>query len=137
MPDDENAVHEILEDDEVEQVAVKPALFINTADLPATARELRGLFIADGCIYERGRVAVEIRRGADGVLFTQEMKTNNVITRAHGLCQPVQHKKQGPTNVTLPDKVANLWLDNNDYGLRPLAGITNSPLLRADGAIVC
>jgi hypothetical protein len=88
-------------------------------------------------LYERGRVPVEIRRDADGVLFTQEMKTNNVIFRAHELCQPVQHKRQGPTNVTLPDKVANLWLDNNDYGLRPLAGITTSPILRADGSILC
>jgi hypothetical protein len=137
MPDDENAVHEILEDDEVEQVAVKPQLLINTADLPATARELRGLFIADDGLYERGRVPVEIVRDAIGVLFTQVMKTNNVITRAHALCQPVQQRKKGPTDVTLPDKVANLWLDHNDYGLRPLAGITTSPILRGDGSILC
>jgi hypothetical protein len=137
MPDDDDNVHKIPEDDEVEEVAVKPQLIIQTADLPATARELRGLFIADDGLYERGRVPVEIRRDAGGVLFTQVMKTNNVIVRAHELCQPVQHKRQGPTNVTLPDKVANLWLDHNDYGFRPLAGTTTSPILRADGALVC
>jgi hypothetical protein len=134
---DDDAVEIPEDDDEVEEVAVKPQLFINTADLPATARELRGLFVADGGLYERNRVAVEIMRDADGALFTQELKTNNVITRAHELCQPVQNKKRGPTDVTLPDKVANLWLDHNDYGLRPLAGITTAPILRADGSILC
>jgi hypothetical protein len=137
MPDDVDAVEIPEEDDDIEQVEVKPALFINSADLPATARELRGLFIADGGLYERGRVPVEIVRDADGDLFTQIMKTNNVIDRAHDLCQPVQHRKNGPVNVTLPDKVANLWLDKHDYGLRPLAGITTSPILRADGSILC
>ena len=59
MPDDDDAVEIPEDDDDVEEVAVKPQLFIQTADLPATARELRGLFIADGGPYERGRVPGE------------------------------------------------------------------------------
>src|SRR5205085_2783966 len=38
--------------------------------------------------------------------------------------------------VTLPERAARMYLELGEWDLRSLAGITNSPLLRADGSIV-
>jgi hypothetical protein len=134
MPDD-------LADESIEVVEVpeeKPQLVIQTPDLPATVRELRDRLAANRTMmFARGRVLVEIKRDADGVLYTQPMQPSNVIMAAHDFVQPIQYKRGKPTPVTLPVAVARMYIEHGEYSLRPLAGIATSPILRGDGSILC
>jgi hypothetical protein len=64
------------------------------------------------------------------------LTANNVVIEAHDLCQPIKINHQGElVAVTLPDRVARMYLDMGDWNLRPLAGITTAPVLAADGSI--
>lgn len=73
--------------------------------------------------------------------FTVEVLTApGVVTEAHQVRRPYELMKCGHAlvrrEITLPDRVARLYLDHRaGWCLRPLHGITSAPLLHADGAI--
>jgi hypothetical protein len=118
--------------------AEKPDLIVQGANLPATATELRGIIAASELAFDRGGVAVLLRHPADGGPPKAHRLTNNaVVTLAHSCCRPVKVNPEGQrVGVTLPDRVAGMYLDLADWRLRPLAGVTCAPLLREDGSIV-
>jgi hypothetical protein len=114
-----------------------PELIVQGANLPATANELRRILADSGRLFDRGGVAVQLRQPAGGGPPTaQRLTANAVVTLAHDLCRPVKKTDEGNKGVTLPERVANLYLDLPDWGLRPLAGVTCAPLLQEDGGIV-
>jgi hypothetical protein len=118
--------------------AALPELVVQGANLPATAYELRDHLAASGRLYDRGGVPVLLRWPADGGLpYAQTLTANAVVTLAHALCRPVKMNAEGHRiGVTLPERVARLYLDLDCWGLRPLNGITSAPLLADDGGII-
>jgi hypothetical protein len=83
-------------------------------------------------------VPVRIITHADGSLPSAEKLTNHyVVIEAHRLSQPVKlDPDKGPVPVTLPDRVAQMYLDMvGEWQLQPHGGITTSPLLSNDGGV--
>jgi hypothetical protein len=114
----------------------KPQLMVHTGDLPATARALRDLLTHCEYLFDRD-VPVKLIQPRDGSpMRAIPLTANNVVIEAHDLCQPIKINHQGEfLPVTLPDRVARMYLDMGDWNLRPLAGITTAPVLAADGSI--
>jgi hypothetical protein len=115
----------------------KPELIIHKGSLPETAEALRDLLAASGRLFDRG-MPVRIVRPADGGPPSAiPLTRHNVVMEAHRLCQPVKEDSKGAhIPVTLPDRVAQMYLDMfGEWDLPPLAGISTSPLLLADGSI--
>jgi hypothetical protein len=113
----------------------RPDLIVNPGDLPATARELRDLFAASGRFFERG-VPVKIVPAADGRPTATELTPNRIVMETHNLCRPVREQGEEVIPVTLPERVARMYLHlNGEWGLPPLAGITTAPVLSGDGTV--
>ena len=114
----------------------KPELIVHRGDLPATARTLRDVLAGCGYLFERD-VPVKLVQPADGGPMTaMPLTTNNVVIETHRLCQPVKIDRNGEhVAVTLPDRVARMYLDMGEWDLPPLAGITTAPVLAADGRV--
>jgi hypothetical protein len=69
-------------------------------------------------------------------MIAMPLTVNNVVVEAHRVCQPARAGKHGPIPVTLPERVARMYLDMlGEWNLRPLAGISTAPLLAQDGSI--
>ena len=120
-----------------EAPARRPDLIVYSGDLTATARALRDLFAASGRLFDRG-VPVRITQAADGGPPTaQPLTPNSVVVEAHCVSRPVKYNEKGePKPVTLPDRVARIYLDMvGEWNLPPLMGVTTVPLLTDDGAI--
>jgi hypothetical protein len=80
---------------------------------------------------------VRIVMPADGD-FPQAMALSNhrLVIEAHRICRPVKISKSITKPITLPERVADLYLAMaGEWNLRPLVGITTAPLLSADGSI--
>ena len=116
-------------------------LEVVAADLPDTARELADRLAELPNIFDRGgpaRVALDMARGASVV---ERLTLNSVVTLAHRVARPWQwaRTRDGEpkrVNVTLPERVARLYLDAREtWRLRPLDGVTTAPLLADDGTI--
>ena len=115
----------------------KPELIVHAGNLPATAEGLRDLLAASGKLFDRG-LPVRVIRPADGSLPSAVRLTkHNVVIEAHRLCQPVKIDEEGEhVSVTLPDRVAQMYLDmSGEWRLPPLAGVSTAPLLSADGSV--
>jgi hypothetical protein len=115
----------------------KPELVIHGGNLPATAEALRDLLAASGNLFDRG-LPVRVVRPADGSLpSAAPLSKHNVVIEAHRLCQPVKAGVDGErTPVTLPDRVAQMYLDmSGEWQLPSLVGVSTSPLLSADGSV--
>ena len=119
-----------------EALADRPDLVVHGCDLPATARALRDLLATSGSVFDRG-VPVRVTQPADGGPPTAvKLTVNNVVMEVHHLCRPVKVNQQGVVPVTLPDRVARMYLDMaGEWGLPSLAGITTAPLLAPDGTV--
>jgi len=120
--------------------ADKPDLVVHAADLTVTARALAKL-LAKQCenlfVHDRKPVLV-LPDQDDGAPVIQSVSVAEVIIAAHKVCQPVKRKSSDRLEVTLPDKVAELYLAMPDeWRLRPLTSFSSSPMLDADGAIRC
>jgi hypothetical protein len=118
--------------------AVKPELVVHGFDLTLTARRLARL-LAEKCdnlyVHDRRPVLV-IPADDDSTPTIHPLTCNEVIIAAHKVCQPFKPKDGERPPVTLPDKVAELYLAVPDeWRLRELAGITTGPILHADGSI--
>lgn len=115
----------------------KPDLVVHRDDLPATASALRDLFAKTGGIFDRG-MPIRLVEPADGrPPAAVPLTVNSVVVEAHRICRPVGHDKKGKlASVTLPDRVARMYLDmNGEWKLPRLAGVTTAPLLSDDGGI--
>ncbi|MFZ2143002.1 MAG: hypothetical protein WAV78_39720 [Xanthobacteraceae bacterium] len=115
----------------------KPELMIHAGDLPATAAALRDLLAASGKFFDRG-IPVRVVAPADkGPPSAMALTNHNVVIECHRLCQPMKMNRQGQyIPATLPDRVARMYLDMlGEWKLSPLAGVSTSPLLSADGSV--
>jgi hypothetical protein len=116
----------------------RPKLQVIASDLPETTRELRDILAAGANLFDRGGIVVKLARPADGgAPVAIELTSNGVIVEAHRLCQPVAWSGDALKGVTLPDRVANMYLDmRGDWRLAALDGVTTAPVLTADGSIL-
>jgi hypothetical protein len=143
------ALREARQAEEAERDAPEPPtdprgrtdLFVNGADLPDTAAELATMLAAVPHLFDRGGPARIARdRGRDGFVV-EALTLNGVVNEAHRIARPwgwVKNRDGGweRRDLTLPERVAKLYLDNRDgWCLRPLDGITSAPLLHADGTV--
>ena len=118
-------------------LADKPELVVHTADLTVTARALAKL-LAGKChnMFVQNGEPVLVVADNDGAATIRPVTRDEVIIAAHQLCQPVKLKSSDRCEITLPDKVADLYLAMpEDWRLRPLAGLTSSPILHGEGSI--
>ena len=109
---------------------------VHIGDLPATARALRDLLAHCGYLFDRD-VPVKLVQPSDGgPMRAIPLTANNVVIEAHRLCRPVKLNRQGElAAITLPERVARMYLDMGEWKLQPLAGLTTAPVLAADGRI--
>ena len=115
----------------------KPELVIHAGNLPATAEALRDLLAASGKLFDRGLPVRVIRSADGGPPSAISLTKHNVVIEAHRLCQPVKVGSDGGhVAVTLPDRVAQMYLDMaGEWDLPALAGISTAPLLSVDGNV--
>lgn len=136
---------ECVQQEESQEVPKDPRgrvdLEVVSSDLPDTATELAERLAAQPMLFDRGgpaRVSFDAERGG---LVAELLSVNGVVNECHKVARPWQMKKlQGGVlvrqNVTLPERVANLYLDQKGrWGLRPLDGIARAPLLAEDGSV--
>src|SRR5262249_13795801 len=90
----------------------QPQLLVHPGCAPATAEAVRDLLAASGKFFDRG-VPARIVKPADGSLPSATPLTkHNVVIEVHRLCQPVKmDPKRGLIEITLPDRVAQMYLD--------------------------
>ena len=114
----------------------KPNLIVDDANLPGTAFALRDLLATSPTFFSRG---VPVRLFSDpstGLPTVVPLNRSRVVIEVHTRCRPVVVRKGEQNPVQLPFAVADLYLAlQGEWNLRPLAGITSSPLLEADGTI--
>jgi hypothetical protein len=116
-------------------------LLVNGADLPDTATELAGMLAAQPHLFDRGGPARIARDRTRGAHVVEPLTIHSVVTEAHRIARPWRWvaKRDGTTeraDITLPERVARLYLDHRDgWNLRPLDGITSAPLLHDGGSI--
>jgi hypothetical protein len=116
-------------------------LLVNNADLPDTAQELAEILAAQPHLFDRGGPARIARDRTRGEYAVEALTIHSVVTEAHRIARPWRWnaKRDGTTeraDITLPERVARLYLDHRDgWNLRPLDGITSAPLLHNDGSI--
>jgi hypothetical protein len=59
-----------------------------------------------------------------------------VIIEAHQICRPVKPIGDEVSPITLPERVARLYLDlAGEWGLPPLTGVSMAPILAPDGMV--
>ena len=115
-------------------------LEVKQDDLPATARDVADLLADDLNLFFRGkpsRLMVDPQKGGHVVAL---MTVESVVNATHRHARP-WYWRVSPIGLmeqhfaTLSDRVAKLYLDLGDCGLRPLDGITSAPLLDETGNI--
>lgn len=115
-------------------------LYVNGADLPDTATELAGLLALRPMLFDRSvpvRLAMDNQRGG---LVASPLDLAGVVNECHAVARPWTYSKARDgelvrQDVTLPDRVARLYLDRRgEWQLCPLDGIASAPLLAADGS---
>ena len=114
----------------------KPDLVVDDGDLPAVARQLRDFFVGSGRLFERG-VPVKVIRPADSSPpIAVRLTSNRVVIEAHQICRPVRLQGDDVVPVTLPNRVARMYLDlSGEWGLPPLTGVSTAPILAPNGMV--
>lgn len=111
-------------------------LVVDSGNLPATARELSDVLAQSGCLFDRS-VPVKVVRSPDGGPPTAiRLTAHGVVVEAHRMCRPVKQARDELVPVTLPVRVAQMYLAmHGERGLLPLTGISTAPLLSSDGSV--
>jgi hypothetical protein len=124
---------------EIDRLAALPDLFVRKADLPLVSQQLRDRLTLHPWIFERGKPARLVIYPAEDARPAEvhPFGIDAVVHAAHEVCRPFQVDPRGKrNNVTLPDRVAKLYLAlNGRWDLRPLHGICAGVLLEDDGSI--
>ena len=111
----------------------RPLLNIDPGNLPTVATHLRDIFADSGTLYNRGTPVRITLSSSDAMPIATPLTTHGVVRLAHELSRPVKNGEP----ATLPDRVANMYLDmQGEWRLPKLAGINTTPILRDDGSIV-
>jgi hypothetical protein len=120
-------------------LAGKAELIVHGADRTVTARALAKL-LAEKCdyLFVQGGKPVIVLGEDDAPPTMRPAGVNEIIIAAHKLCQPIGYKDGQRQEITLPDKVAELYLAMpEEWRLRPLTSFASGPMLRDDGSISC
>ena len=113
-----------------------PDLLVDASNLPATAKNLAELFVADGRFLSNGHAVVTVI--ADHKMPRAIEVTGDIVRScAHEVCRPVKMAEKELKATTLSRDVANLYLLGLEgrWGLPPLHGITTTPILSNDAGI--
>src|SRR5262249_33259619 len=115
--------------------AARPDLVVRDADLTVTAAALRSVLAASGRLFETTHEGVRVVMPAGGGMPRAEaVGRDRIVIEAHRMCRPLRMEDGKQKDVTLPNRVADLYLAmGGEWGLRPLNGISTTPLLCADG----
>jgi putative DNA primase/helicase len=108
-------------------------LVVRPENLPETARDLAKFISQCDRVFDRAGPAIVRSIEAD-VPRIQQLTLDQVVVLAHELSRPVEARSP-PRPVTLPDRVARLYLALFDWDLRLLKGVTTAPLLSTDGSV--
>ena len=113
-------------------------LEVNSADLPDTAVELAGFLARQPMIFDRGGPAKLTFDEQRGGLVAGLLNVNSVVNECHQIARPFvwEPGDEGPKKkyITIPERVAKLYLAlKGQWGLRPLDGIAQAPLLNEGG----
>jgi hypothetical protein len=109
--------------------------------LPDVAAELATMLAAQPNLFDRGGPVRLATDAASGGQVVSLLTIEGVVGEAHKVTRPWRWRvlRDGSLereNITLPDRVAKLYLDDRaGWGLRPLDGITSAPLVHADGGV--
>jgi hypothetical protein len=96
----------------------RPDLLIDGGDLPAVALKLRDLLIGTGRLFERFAPVKLTQRADGGPPIAEPLNANRVIIEAHQICRPVRPRGDDLVPVTLPDRVARMYLElSGEWGL--------------------
>jgi len=114
----------------------KPILVIDDGNLPKVAEELRDIFAKSNLFFDRGGPARIVLLAGERVQMAERLDKDGVVRMAHKLCRPAKAAADGIIYKTLPDRVANLYLNmSGEWHLLPLASISTAPILAADGTV--
>jgi hypothetical protein len=117
-------------------IAQVPDLIVDRGNLPATAREVRDLFANAGPFFDRGGPVKVVPAGDMGPPIATALATHRVVIEVHTHGRPVEVHGGQLVPVTLPDRVARMYLHlTGEWNLPILAGICTAPLLSADGSV--
>jgi hypothetical protein len=112
----------------------KPVLIVDPGNLPVAATELRDIIAQSGALYNRNTPVRITPSSSDALPIACPLTTHGIVRLAHDLARPVKNGEP----CTLPDRVANMYLDmRGEWRLPKLAGISTAPILRDDCSIVC
>jgi hypothetical protein len=116
----------------------KQELVIHGTDPAASVYALRDLLAnADALLFDRGDKLVRLITNVRGLKRTKPMTVLNIVMLTHDHCQPVKMDKNGNIQPTaLPDRIARMYLEFEEWGLPELGGISTAPIMRSDGSIV-
>jgi len=119
---------------------VRRRLLVKDSDLPSSARAVAALLAGAGMYFERGGPVRLILNPQTGELAARPLSRESVVYAVHEVAQPfIQRTRKGvleDIDVTLPDRVAALYLDMaGAWGLPPLRGIAYAPILASGGDI--
>lgn len=114
--------------------------WIDEANLPETAARLAAVLPELRFLFDRGHPIRLTRDRAQDSFVIEPLTRESVVNVAHRLVQPYKLVRRGdqtePQNITLPERVAALYLNEREnWNLPPLDGITSAPLLHADGTV--
>jgi hypothetical protein len=124
-----------------DEAPAKIPFLVDTKDQPGTATRLMNSIGELKDIYVRaGSPVMLVLERRSGRMRVVELAVNSLVMLTHEHFQPyVKKLRRGgweAEEVTLPERVARLSLSPSVVAeLRPLAGITSTPLLAADGTI--
>jgi hypothetical protein len=114
----------------------KPYLIVDTSDLPATAHELRDIFVRSGNLFDRDGPVQVVPSRDGGPPIARRMTPSRVVREAHRVSRPVKLVGEEFVPVALPNSVARMYLEmDGEWDLPPLAGICTAPVLSSDGSI--
>jgi putative DNA primase/helicase len=119
-----------------QEALLRPDLVVDSGDLPATARELRDRLASTGQFFDRGTPVKIVRPADGGPPQATPLTATRVVIETHNMCRPVRLNGNEAVAVTLPDRVARMYLEMaGEWNLPPLTGITTAPVLDPDGTV--
>jgi hypothetical protein len=111
---------------------------INLDDGPVeSSQKLARVIAGKRDIFFNGFAPVRVVAEAGDDLEATELNVPALRTYAHKTCICTKGEGTSMSSVTLPKEVAENYLDGlkGEWGLKPLRGISNAPLVSADGGV--
>ena len=117
----------------------KPRLLVQSADPNVTVANVRDRLAAAGRLYDRGTPVRLVRDAMTGGMVARAVSAEGIVCEAHEACRPYRRTmKDGAASeadTMFPRQLASMYLDLGDWGLPPLNGIANAPLLDDSGGV--